>query len=110
LPRASSAAASIRSPRPSSRRRPSAQIEPQRVDGFDAPAGKGALGMVERRRVVLGNAEFFAELGIAADPLRRRRRALRGDGARSIFVAVDGKLAGLIAIADPIKPTTPRGA
>ncbi len=50
-------------------------IELARVLGFDSPAGKGAIGMVERRRVVLGNAKFLAELGIATARARRRGRA-----------------------------------
>src|SRR5208283_1787520 len=83
------------------------KIELQRVVGFDAPAGKGAVGLVERRRVALGNAEFFAELGLAIDPLRDDAERLRRDGATVVFVAIDGKLAGLLAVADPIKPTTP---
>jgi P-type Cu+ transporter len=81
-------------------------IEPIGVLGFDSLSGKGAFGMVERRRVVLGNVKFFAELGIAADPLHSEAEQLRGDGATVVFAAVDGRLAGLIAIADPVKSTT----
>jgi Cu+-exporting ATPase len=77
------------------------------VMGFDSPAGKGAIGMVEHRRVVLGNAKFLAELGIATDALSSDAERLRRDGATAIFVAIDGKLAGVIAIADPVKATTP---
>ena len=67
--------------------------------------------MVERRRVVLGNAKFLAELGIATGAARRARPSgCARDGATAIFVAVDGKAAGVIAIADPVKPTTPRSA
>jgi len=77
------------------------------VMGFDSPAGKGAIGMVERKRVVLGNAKFLAELGIATDALSSDAERLRRDGATAIFVAIDGKLAGVIAIADPVKATTP---
>ena len=77
-----------------------------RVLGFDAPSGKGVIGMVERRRVVLGNAKFLAELGIATAALEREAERLRHDGATAIFVAIDGTLAGVIAIADPIKPTS----
>ncbi len=51
--------------------------------------------------------KFLAELGIAIDALEGEAERLRGDGATVVFVAVDGKLAGLIAIADPVKPTTP---
>jgi len=82
-------------------------IAMQRVLGFDSPAGKGAIGMVERKRVVLGNAKFLAELGIATDVLASEAERLRRDGATAIFVAIDGKLAGVIAIADPVKATTP---
>jgi Cu+-exporting ATPase len=77
------------------------------VMGFDSPAGKGAIGVVERKRVVLGNAKFLAELGIATDVLASKAERLRRDGATAIFVAIDGKLAGVIAIADPVKATTP---
>ena len=77
------------------------------VVGFDSPAGKGVIGMVERKRVVLGNAKFLAELGIATDALSNDAERLRRDGATAIFVAIDGKFAGVIAIADPVKATTP---
>jgi Cu+-exporting ATPase len=83
------------------------KIELARVVGFDSPIGKGAIGMVERRRVVLGNANFFAELGIATAALESEAERLRQDGATAIFVAVDGKLAGIISIADPLRATTP---
>ena len=75
------------------------------VMGFDAPSGKGAIGMVERKRVVLGNAAFFAELKISTAGLNGQAEELRHDGATAIFVAIDGKAAGVIAIADPIKHT-----
>ncbi|MCC7348048.1 MAG: HAD-IC family P-type ATPase, partial [Variibacter sp.] len=77
-----------------------------RVLGFDQPTGKGALGMVERRRVALGNAAFLKELGIAADALAAPAERLRTDGATAIFVAINGKLAGVMGIADPVKATT----
>ena len=83
------------------------KIELARVLGFDSPAGKGAVGMADRTRVVLGNAAFLAELGISAAPLEAEAERLRRDGATAIFVALDGKLAGVIAIADPVKETTP---
>jgi Cu+-exporting ATPase len=82
-------------------------IELLPVDGFESPAGKGARGTVEGRRVALGNAVFLAELGVPTDPLQARAESLRADGATVVFVALDGALAGLIAVADPIKPTTP---
>ncbi|HZP78645.1 MAG TPA: heavy metal translocating P-type ATPase [Pseudolabrys sp.] len=76
------------------------------VRGFDAPAGKGAIGVVERKRVVIGNAKFLAELGIDTAPLAAEADRLRAEGATTIITAIDGKLAGIIAIADPIKTTT----
>ena len=77
------------------------------VVGFESPAGKGASGIVGGRRVALGNAEFLAERGLAADAFKERAERLRSDGATVVFVAIDDKLAGLIAVADPVKPTTP---
>jgi Cu+-exporting ATPase len=78
-------------------------IELAAVRGFDSPTGKGAIGMVEHRRVVLGNARFLAELSIATDALQGWAESQRTEGATAIFAAVDGKLAGAIAIADPVK-------
>ncbi len=77
------------------------------VTGFDSPTGKGVTGMVEGRRVVLGNAKFFAESGISTAALDADAERLRGDGATAVYLAVDGKAAGIIAIADPVKATTP---
>jgi Cu+-exporting ATPase len=62
--------------------------------------------MVEGRRVALGNAAFLAELGIASESLLMEAERHRGEGATVVFAAIDGKLAGLLAIADPIKATT----
>jgi Cu+-exporting ATPase len=75
---------------------------------FDSPAGKGVTGTVEgKKKVALGNARFLSELSIDASSLCEEAEHLRGDGATAIFLAVDGKAAGVIAIADPIKQTTP---
>ncbi len=76
-----------------------------KVMGFDSPTGKGAIGMVERKRIVLGNARFLDELKIDASALATEAEALRHDGATAIFVAINGKLAGALAIADPVKAT-----
>ncbi|MEA2994845.1 MAG: P-type Cu+ transporter, partial [Alphaproteobacteria bacterium] len=78
------------------------------VTDFDAPSGKGVTGTVEGRPVALGNAGFLAELGIATTPLEREAERLRHDGATVVLVAIDRRLAAAIAIADPIKPTTPQ--
>jgi Cu+-exporting ATPase len=77
------------------------------VSAFDSPAGKGALGTVDGKRVALGNAAFLSELGLDAAPLAAEADKLRRDGATAIFVAVDRKPAGIFAIADPVKATTP---
>jgi Cu+-exporting ATPase len=82
-------------------------VETKPVRGFDSPAGKGAIGMVERRRVMLGNAAFLKELNIDTGALDADAERLRKDGATAIYVAVDGKPAGLLAIADPVKASTP---
>lgn len=76
------------------------------VSEFDSPTGKGAVGVVDGRRVGLGNAKFLHELGIDTADLDGEAERLRADGATAIFLAVDRKLAAVIAIADPIKPTT----
>ena len=77
------------------------------VEDFDAPTGRGAVGTVDGRRVTLGNARIMRETGIDPAPLEATADELRRDGATAIFVALDGHIAGVIAIADPIKATTP---
>ena len=77
------------------------------VSGFDSPTGKGALGTVDGRRVMLGNASFLEEHGIDPAPLATAAEELRRDGATAIFVGVDAHVAGVIAVADPIKASTP---
>jgi Cu+-exporting ATPase len=83
------------------------KLELAAVDGFDSPAGKGATGKVDGQSIVLGNARYLASLGIATDRLAAEAERLRGEGATVIDMAIDGKLAGLFAIADPVKATTP---
>jgi Cu+-exporting ATPase len=77
------------------------------VTEFDSPVGRGALGAVEGRRIVLGNAKFMAEHGVDVAPLTRVAEDLRRDGATAIFIGIDKSAAGVIAIADPVKPSTP---
>ena len=78
-----------------------------KVDEFDSPTGKGATGKVDGKTIVLGNAAFLRSLGIDAQALNDQGERLRGDGATVINMAVDGRLAGLFAIADPVKASTP---
>ncbi len=82
------------------------KIELSPVRGFDAPSGKGVIGMVEGKRLALGTAKFLTELNIDAAALADEAERLRGDGATAVFLAVNGKLAGVIAIADPVKAST----
>ncbi len=78
------------------------------VTDFDSPVGKGVVGTVDGQRVVSGSAKFLAESGIDSASLNRAAEAQRSRAATVIFVGVDGKLAGFVAIADPIKATTPQ--
>jgi Cu+-exporting ATPase len=74
---------------------------------FDSPVGRGVRGTVEGRPVALGYTRYLGELSIDVSALEPQADGLRQDGATAIFVAVDGKAAGVIGIADPIKATTP---
>jgi Cu+-exporting ATPase len=78
-----------------------------KVEEFDSPTGKGAKGKVDGKTILLGNSDFLTSLGIDTRTLSEQAERLRGDGATVINMAVDGKLAGLFAIADPVKPSTP---
>jgi Cu+-exporting ATPase len=77
------------------------------VADFDSPTGKGAVGKADGKRVVLGQGKFLAELGIDTSALQGEADRLRRDGATAIFAAIDGKAAGILVIADPVKATTP---
>ncbi len=74
---------------------------------FDSPVGKGVVGKIGGRSVVIGNANFLKERGVNVETLAARAEDLRRDGATAIFVGIDGSVAGVIGIADPIKATTP---
>lgn len=76
------------------------------ITGFDSPTGRGALGTVEGKRIVLGNARFLAEQNIDTSSLAAAADELRREGATAIFVGIDGQAGGAITIADPVKPTT----
>jgi P-type Cu+ transporter len=77
------------------------------VEGFDSPTGKGAAGKVSGKAIVLGNSKYFTSIGIETASLDGEAERLRVDGATVINIAIDGKLAGLFAIADPVKVSTP---
>jgi P-type Cu+ transporter len=77
------------------------------AENFDQPVGKGATGTVDGRNLVIGNQLIMSESGVDTKNIDRVADELRRDGATAIFVAMDGKAAGVLAIADPIKATTP---
>jgi Cu+-exporting ATPase len=76
------------------------------VEGFDSPSGKGVRGTVEGHAVLIGNRQFLEGEGIDVSALSARADDLRQGGASAVFVAIDGKAAGIFAIADAVKPTT----
>ena len=76
------------------------------VTNFQSPPGKGATGNVDGKYLWIGNQLLMSDAGIDTTPLTGEAEDMRRDGATAIFVAIDKKLAGLIAIADPIKSTT----
>ncbi len=78
------------------------------VTDFDSPLGKGVVGTVDGVRVVSGSAKFLTEQGIVVAALEAAAEAQRSQSATVIFVGVDGEPAGFVAIADPIKATTPQ--
>jgi len=82
-------------------------LDARAVEDFDSPSGKGAIGKVNGKTVVLGNSSYLASIGIETNSIAAEAERLRGDGATVINMAVDGKLAGLFAIADPVKASTP---
>src|SRR5262249_2962389 len=79
---------------------------PRAVD-FSSAAGKGVAARVDGRRVDLGSAEFMKTLGVDLGTAGDRARGTRQRGSTVLVVSVDGRLAGLIAVSDPIRATTP---
>jgi len=77
------------------------------VEDFDSPTGKGVIGKIKGRDIALGNIMLMEERSVDVSSLSAQADKLRSNGATVIFIAVDGKAAGLLAIADPIKETTP---
>jgi len=73
---------------------------------FESSTGQGVSGNVDGRAIVLGNTMFMMEKSVDAFPLHEQAQALRRDGATVMFLAVDGRLAGLVALADPVKESS----
>lgn len=82
-------------------------VELANADAFDSITGKGVKGRVDGREVGLGNRALMEALGVDASQLDERAESLRADGQTVMFVAVDGRPAGLVGVADPIKESTP---
>jgi len=74
---------------------------------FDSPVGKGVSGRVDGKRIVLGGDHMMTDEGVDLQPLRAASELLQRNGATAIFATIDGKLAGVLGIADPIKPSSP---
>jgi Cu+-exporting ATPase len=77
-----------------------------RAAGFESRTGRGVVGRVDGREVAVGNAALLRELGVDPAPLARQADALASQGRTPMHVAVAGRLVGLIAVADPVKPAS----
>ena len=77
------------------------------TEAFESLTGRGVRGRVENSSVALGNAKLLEDLGVDPRALAANAETMRADGQTVMFVVVDGKIAGLVAVADPIKETTP---
>jgi P-type Cu+ transporter len=82
-------------------------IELSKAEDFDAITGKGVKGIVDGREVALGNARLMADMGLESQRLAETANARRDEGETVMFVVVDGLIAGLVSVADPIKESTP---
>ncbi|MDB5289002.1 MAG: Silver exporting P-type ATPase, partial [Phycisphaerales bacterium] len=82
-------------------------IEPPPAAAFQSVTGKGVTGTVEGRSVLLGNAALLQESGLDPGPLAARAEELRGDGQTVMYLAADGRVLGLLGVADPVKESTP---
>jgi Cu+-exporting ATPase len=78
-------------------------IEPAEASGFEAHAGRGARARVDGHDVVAGNARLLDELGVDVAPMQSTAEAWTAEGQSLVYVAIDGRVGGLIAVADPIK-------
>jgi Cu+-exporting ATPase len=83
------------------------EIELADAQDFEYLTGKGVTGKVDGRQVAMGNVRLLEDLGIEAGNMVEQADSLRQEGQTVMFVAVDGKAAGLVAVADPVKETTP---
>jgi len=82
------------------------ELKLSKPEAFDSESGIGVRGTVDGRSLALGNTALMDQLGVEVDALKTQAEELRGQGASVMHLAVDGKLAGLLAVSDPIKATT----
>ena len=82
-------------------------VEPAPAEDFASIPGKGVTGRLEGRQVALGNQALLEDLAVDSKGLAGRSEALRAEGQTMVFVTVDGAVAGLLGVSDPIKATTP---
>jgi Cu+-exporting ATPase len=82
-------------------------IEVPAADGFESQTGQGVAGRVGGRAVVLGNVMLMQTRGVATSAIDARAEEMRRDGATVMYVAIDGRAAGLLVVVDPVKPSTP---
>jgi len=80
-------------------------LKPAKVAGFEAVTGQGVKGRIDGRVAALGNARLMESFGVDVTPLAKAAEARRKQGETVMFLGADGKLAGLVAVADPIKPS-----
>ena len=82
------------------------QLALSKAEQFDSASGIGVKGVVDSKSLAIGNATLMQQLGVDTAPLASQAEALRGEGASVMHLAVDGQLAGLLAVSDPVKATT----
>ena len=78
-----------------------------KAESFESVTGKGVKGHINGKTVALGNSKLMNDLGIDSEVMKEEADRYRTEGGTAMFVAIEGKLAGIIAVADPIKDTTP---
>ncbi len=81
-------------------------ISPSKVESFESHTGRGVTGTIDGRKVALGNRKLIEDFGFAPGDLPEKAEAMRKEGQTAMYVAVDGKAAGILGVADPIKSTT----
>ncbi len=82
-------------------------VEPTKVESFESKTGKGVVGRVDGHEIALGNRNLIEDIGADPGELFTQAEQMRAEGQTAMFLSVDGKIAGVIGVADPIKETTP---